>query len=375
MIILHTITRGMGGGTMKSLNKSIIFERSRGHEVWICSGSSQNGDQIHLHIPYLKRNINPYFDLRALFELNRTLDKIKPDVVHSHESKAGFLTRLLYKRFPSIVFVHTVHMATFHSKGNNFNQYLYALLEKLMAKRTDFMAFVSPVLQNIYAARDIQARTQTIVLRSRVDLELFQNERQRNRENQKYVRANLGISSASQLVISVGLLEKRKRPDLILESLCKRLKTDPNLYLLFLGDGQMRKQLMRTAEKNGIAKKVHFMGYVSDVERWLSGANILVLASTFEGFPQIAVQAAAVGLPIVATPLEEYSGCGFIEIVSKERAMSSIVCMHLSSNQPEISTRSEELSYWATNVIDREHQEFLILLRTSNKDKKIVCVE
>ena len=375
MIILHTITRGMGGGTMKSLNKSIIFERSRGHEVWICSGSSQNGDRNHLYIPYLKRNINPYFDLRALFELNRTLNKLKPDVVHSHESKAGFLTRLLYKRFHSIVFVHTVHMATFHSKGNNLIQYFYALLEKFMAKRTDFLVFVSPVLQNIYFTRYIQARGQTKVLRSRVDLELFQNERQRNRENQKYVRFNLGLSSSSKLIISVGLLEKRKRPDLILESLCKTLKTDPHLNLLFLGDGQMRKRLVRKADNYGIAKKVHFMGYVSDVERWLSGANILVLASTFEGFPQIAVQAAAVGLPIVATPLEEYSESGFIEIVPKERAMSSIVSMHLSSNQPEISTKSEEISHWATNVIDREHQEFLILLSESSEDKRIVCAE
>ena len=87
---------------MKSLRKSIEYERYLGHDVWVISGNADNNDKNHLYIPTLQRNINLFADFMALLRLISIIRTISPDIIHSHESKAGALSRILYCGFKNI---------------------------------------------------------------------------------------------------------------------------------------------------------------------------------------------------------------------------------------------------------------------------------
>ena len=360
MIILHTITRGFGGGTMKALDQSIQFERSMGHVVWICSGTVRPHDSSHIHIPNLKREISLFSDLRAFLELRAVVNMIQPDVIHSHESKAGVLTRLMSRMFKSVIFVHTVHMATFHSQGNSLTERIYSLIEKQMAKRTDILIFVSAGLKNIYRLRDIQPKSLAMTLHSRIKIESFEKRIPLKCEDQAYVRSALGLPENSKIILCVGLLEVRKRPAYILEQLSEILKTEEFYNLVFLGVGPLQNELRESVNKLGLSHKVHFPGFKEDIERWVSGSDILVLASKFEGFPQIALQAASLRIPTVAVRLEEYGSTRLMQFVEEGEAMAPHVKSLIESEVRLTDHDSQdELLNWETRSIEACHAELL----------------
>jgi glycosyltransferase involved in cell wall biosynthesis len=370
MIILHTITRGAGGGTMGALQKSISFERNMGHEVWLASGNSLNSDVNHLHIRHLKREIGLLTDIRAFVELWRIVCRLSPDVIHSHESKAGALTRLLSFRFKSPVFVHTVHMATFHSKGNSLNGLIYSVIERILAKKTDYLIFVSPALKKIFDVKKIKSKTGAIIIRSRVDIEKFASRRMLRKEDHRRVTNQLEFPETSKIILSVGLLEPRKRPDFILDELSSMLTRDRNVFLVFLGEGTLRQNLELRASQLNVSSNVRFLGFRNDIEMWVAGADALVLASVFEGFPQIALQSAAAGTPMVATQLEEYSGSTILRVASSEQSFAEEVAKALDSTGYQTLLDLSELDYWRTDAIDAEHKILLDLLFECAKGRK-----
>ncbi|CAN2211327.1 RfaG Glycosyltransferase [Candidatus Nanopelagicaceae bacterium] len=360
MIILHTITRGFGGGTMKALDQSIQYERSLGHVVWVCSGTMRPFDSSYIHISSLRREISFLSDLRAFFELRSVIRRINPDVIHSHESKAGVLTRLMSPMFKSAVFVHTVHMATFHSHRNSLIERIYSLIEEKMAKRTDVLLFVSSGLQNIYALRNIRPKSLAMTIHSRISIDSFRNRIPNKFEDEEYVKSELDIPASSKIILCVGLLEPRKRPALVLEQLSDILKVEESYNLLYLGEGPLQEVLEESVKKLGLSHKVHFAGFKEDIERWVSASDILVLASKFEGFPQIALQAASLGIPTVAVRLEEYGSTRLMRFIEEGEAMASQVKSLIESGDrlTEIDSQDELLN-WNTQSIDACHSELL----------------
>ena len=359
MIILHTITRGSGGGTMGALEKSISYERNLGHEVWLASGNVHNSDINHLYVRNLKREINLLTDILAFLELRKIVAKIGPDMIHSHESKAGVLTRLLCYVMKKPIYVHTVHMATFHSKSNSLSGIIYSSIERIMAKKTDFLVFVSPALKTIFEAKNILPAKSALVIRSRVNIEKFTDRKELRNHDHKIFADRLGIPESAKIILFVGLLEHRKRPQFILNELANVLAEDRSIFLVFLGEGPLRQHLESRAIELNISAKIRFLGFKSDVEIYVSGSDAIVIASTFEGFPQIALQASAAGTPIVATKLEEYLGSSIFRLITSDESMAEVVLDVLNSSNSNLSTENPEIKHWNTKVIDGEHKILL----------------
>ena len=129
------------------------------------------------------------------------------------------------------------------------------------------------------------------VLRNGVDLDLFQ---ERNRDQ---VRRELNLSGPT--LISVGLLIPRKGHELVIQALARL----PDAQLLICGEGPMRDQLERHAERLSVSDRVRFLGPVAheELSRYYGAADVLVLASCREGWPNVLLEAMACGTPVVAT--------------------------------------------------------------------------
>jgi len=141
--------------------------------------------------------------------------------------------------------------------------------------------------------------------------------------------------------------------------LAEFLKSHTHVNLLYVGEGPMLPLLQELALSLGVSEKVHFVGFVDNTELWMSASDVLILASKFEGFPQVAIQAAAVGLPVIATQLEEYSGCNFIQTVhSGDSMVVAVEKLVKKSYRPTIEFEKELLE-WASDSISLQQADLL----------------
>jgi glycosyltransferase involved in cell wall biosynthesis len=115
------------------------------------------------------------------------------------------------------------------------------------------------------------------------------------------VRRELGIAEDALLIGSIGLLWYIKGYDYLLRAMPAIIKRAPEAQLALVGSGQDESKLRQLAEDLAIASKVHFLGWREDIPRLLSALDVYVQPSLSEGLPMSILEAAATGLPIVAT--------------------------------------------------------------------------
>ncbi len=148
------------------------------------------------------------------------------------------------------------------------------------------------------------------VIRNGVDLERFRP------LPQAEMRHQLGVSG-SPLLLSVGYLIERKGHRIAIDALSKLLHIFPDARLLIIGEGPERNSLEQHVSELGLENKVRFMGTVpnTDLVRWYSAADALVLCSSREGWANVLLESMACGTPVIATNI-----WGTPEIVSTESA-------------------------------------------------------
>ena len=134
------------------------------------------------------------------------------------------------------------------------------------------------------------------VMRNGVDLQRFQL------QPQAESRQRLGIKSGPVL-LTVGNLHEHKGQRLAVQALALVRQRHPQARLLVVGDGPDREALARAAATLGLADAVHLVGVVPNTELslWYSAADLLLLASSREGWPNVLLEAMACGTPVVAT--------------------------------------------------------------------------
>jgi glycosyltransferase involved in cell wall biosynthesis len=157
-------------------------------------------------------------------------------------------------------------------------------------KRCDAVVTVSQALAD--CARALSGPDLHLeVLRNGVDLELF---KEMNRDE---LRRDLNLKGPT--ILSVGLLIPRKGHELVIDA----LSLLPDVQLLICGEGPMRAELERRARRLLVSDRVRFLGRIKheDLNRYYSAADVLVLASYREGWPNVLLEAMACGTPVVAT--------------------------------------------------------------------------
>lgn len=161
---------------------------------------------------------------------------------------------------------------------------------KETAQRADAIITVAAALKKELVALGGQQEKIT-VLRNGVDLEVF---RPTDRETDRRV---LGVDGL--VLASVGHLIERKGHDLVIDA----LKFLPGATLLIAGDGPLKADLRTQASESGVAHRVRFLGEVShkELRSIYSAADMLVLASSREGWPNVLLEAMACGAPCIAT--------------------------------------------------------------------------
>ena len=107
-------------------------------------------------------------------------------------------------------------------------------------------------------------------------------------------------SENNQVIIGAGRLVIQKRFDRLLDCFGKISSSYPSAHLIVLGEGGLRRELEAQRERLGLTDRVDFVGFQDNPYAWLSKADIFVLSSDYEGFPNVLLEAMACGTAVIA---------------------------------------------------------------------------
>lgn len=255
----------------------------------------------HIALTSSTRGMNLLADVKAIGQLWTVLRRERPDILHTHNPKPGVYGRIVGRLAGVPIVVNTVHGLYATPQSSFLKRVIVYTLEWVASRFSDAELIQSPEDFDLLWQRKIMPRSKLRLLGNGVDLERFRP----NPNWREQVRKELGLADGQ---IAVGLVarlvEEKGVPELI--EAAERL--DDRYVVFIVGPKDHEKadavseELLSGAEANG----VRFLGMRKDVERIYQGLDIFVLPSHREGFPRAAMEAAASGLPVIATDIR---GC------------------------------------------------------------------
>jgi glycosyltransferase involved in cell wall biosynthesis len=261
-------------------------------------------------IKEMSRELGPR-DLVVVARLVAQLWKLKPQIIHTHKSKAGATGRVaafIYKWMtPSSLWlrprrcyvVHTFHGHVFHGYFGRAKSQMFIGAEKALARLcTDRIVVISEQQREEICERfGVGRKDQFAVIPLGIDLEEAEGKRVSLREE-------FGIAPDEIVVGSVGRLCEVKNYALLLEAtarLAQNAAGSSRLRVVIVGDGHLRKQIESLAGELGISDRVIFTGFRGDAASLYSDFDFVALTSFNEGTPLSLIEAMNNRLAVAAT--------------------------------------------------------------------------
>lgn len=249
-------------------------------------------------IPELRRAINPVADIIATVKFAVLCRRRRFDVVHTHTSKVGVVGRLAARIAGVPIVIHTAHGFAFHEGSSRLTIATVALIERLAARWCDRIVFVSDFHRSWAVKLRIAEPEKLVTIHnglapSRVEA------RRSPTEN----RRSLDLPESARLIGTFGRLNPDKGLESLLDAMQTVVRQAPDVWLLIVGDGPLRADVQRRAERLGLKGKVILTGFREDVADLMSVCEIVVSASLREGLSVSIIEAMGEGKAIVATAI------------------------------------------------------------------------
>lgn len=311
--VAHLVTRlDLGGAQQNTLHTVRHLNRAFFEPLLICGPGGMLDDEARadpsfrmIFVDSLQRDISPIHDLLALLELTRIFLAEKPDILHTHSSKAGILGRLAAALAGVPVVVHTYHGFGFHDRQPSPVKGLYVLLERLCARFTDALVFVSRANIAYAAEHSIARPEEAVLIRSGVALSGLPAP-----VDAAKLKMSAGVGMHKPLVVSIGNLKPQKNVGDLLEAAALSLRDVPEARFVFIGDGPQRRALEARAFALGLNDRFIFLGWRRDAAQWLAAADVFAMTSLWEGLPRALVEAMKSGRPAVC-----YATDGVLDLI------------------------------------------------------------
>ena len=303
----------------KLLQGQINYMQENGFEVILASAGGKEIEAIEketgipVHILPLTRKISPFTDLQALWQTYKLIKKHKPDIVHTHTPKAGITGMLAAKLAGVPVRMHTVAgMPLMEAKG------IKRKILNLVEKCTYWSA--TKIYPNSYGLKEFiiqdklahPSKLKVIAKGSSngIDTAYFHPEHF-SLSQKENLKKQLGINPEDTVFVFIGRLVGDKGINELIKAFQKLSGNQKNIKLLLVGNEEPELDPLQTETKENILSNPQIIttGWVEDVRPYLAISDILVFPSYREGFPNVVLQAGAMGLPAIVTDI---NGCNEI---------------------------------------------------------------
>ena len=308
MRIAHVITRLIVGGAQENTLLSCEGQHHRGHEVTLVTGPALGpegslmdrakgfGYRV-IEVDEMRRSILPLKDFRTYGRLVRLLTELKPDVVHTHSSKAGILGRWAADKAKVAVIVHTVHGLAFTASTSRMVNSVYKALERQAAPLTTRIVCVADAMREQSLAANIGTREQYVTIYSGMETQPFLSPP----VAREAVRDGMGIRDEHVVVGTIARLFHLKGHEDLLDLAPGLCAKHPALRFLWVGDGLLRAQFERRIEAMGLRDRFILTGLVppSRIPELANAMDVLVHPSRREGLARALPQASLAAKPVV----------------------------------------------------------------------------
>ena len=254
-----------------------------------------------LLIPELKREPNLKSDRLALKKIKTIIQEFKPDIVHTHASKAGAIGRKAAFSCNVPVVLHTFHGHVFHSYFGKIKTSIFKNIERYLAKRSTGIIAISSLQKNeLCEEHKITTSKKIEVIPLGFDLQKFQDNYPENRID---VRKEHDISEDTIAICITGRLAPVKDHFFFLDVIEELVTlTDRKIKIFIVGDGELRTEIntrVGLLQKKGV--NIVMTSWVFDISRFNAGMDIMCLTSKNEGTPVSLIEAQASNLPVIST--------------------------------------------------------------------------
>jgi glycosyltransferase involved in cell wall biosynthesis len=261
-------------------------------------------------IPEMKREIDLKNDYEAYRKMVKLIQDFKPDIVHTHASKAGTIGRLAAANMNVPVIIHTFHGHVFHSYFGKMKTVMYKNIERNLARRSSTIIAISEKQKTELCLIHRICKPEKIrVVPLGFDLSRFAENMVEKRDT---FRNRYNLADDEIAVGIIGRLVPIKNHKLYIEACKLVLKQTKNKVRFFIiGDGEDRITIEAMAREAGIPfvdamlsndkAPLTFTSWIKDIDVACAGLDIIALTSLNEGTPVSLIEAQAANKPIVTT--------------------------------------------------------------------------
>jgi glycosyltransferase involved in cell wall biosynthesis len=299
-ILMLSTALGVGGGAEEQVMLLSLGLRERGWEVKIVSllplfplSAELEASDIQISSLGMKPGIP---DPRAMPRLIKHLRDFQPDVVHCHMPQANLLARAVrpFCQFPVLIStLHNLTMERINGGSGRFLERAHGLTDRY----SDLTTVICTNAIRSYTERGAVPAAKVAVFYNGVNTRNYQADPATRRR----MRRELNLENKFAW-LAIGRFEKAKAYPNMIRAFAKIAKgSEQNLTLLICGRGSLEKEIRAEVRACGVEDKVSFLGVRRDIPDVMNAADGFVMSSYLEGLPMVLLQAASVGLPIVAT--------------------------------------------------------------------------
>jgi len=337
--ILH-ILRAPLGGLFRHVVDLVRGQMERGHRVGLILDSTTGGaraDAIlaelapHLALGFervaIPRQLSPR-DIVALRQVTRRIRTLAPDVLHGHGAKGAALARLVPGEANAIR-VYTPHGGSLIYSPGTLSGGFYRMLERLLNWRTDLFLFESSYVSELYRAVIDRPLGMVRVVRNGIGEAEFEPVETR--------------PDATDIVC-VGELRPVKAIDLLIDAIGSLKQAGRTVTATIAGEGPEEPKYRAQIERLGIADQVHFIGHCPARKAFAMG-RVFVIPSHAESLPYVVLEAAAAGMPIIATNvggMSEIFGPHATELIPPDNLAALIVAIAATLDDPAQARRTAQ---------------------------------
>jgi len=345
MKILYIITSADGGGAQKYVldlaerfNAPIAAGNESGRLFELAKARGLTAFQLR----HLKRNLNPWHDFLAVWEIYRIIKQTNPDIVHLNSSKAGVLGAVAGKLAGKKV-IFTAHGMYYFTNTPWLKRWSYTWAEKFAALFWDRLIAVSRQDAGLAQKYNLLPAKDICTIYNGLPPIAFLPTGQ--------ARQQLGTAPEKIILGCVAQFYRRKGLDILIKAaaaLPEELKRKTQIVLI--GQGPEQANLEKLIRNLGLQETVILKNFQTQASSMLKAFDIFVLPSRYEGFPYALLEAMQAGLPIIATKVggnaEALGDAGMLVETENIPALAKAIEGLLSdlSQQKQLSQKALEQS-------------------------------
>jgi glycosyltransferase involved in cell wall biosynthesis len=293
--ILH-ILRAPLGGLFRHVIDLVRGQAARGHRVGLIIDSTTGGERAEtvlqeltplLALGYeriaIPRELSP-LDIPALRSVMRRIKLLDPDVLHGHGAKGAGLTRLV-PHVGNAIRAYTPHGGSLVYCPGTVSGGFYRSLERMLNFRTDLFLFESSYVADLFRAKIGRPRAMVRIVRNGVSQAEFDP---------------VTVMPDATDLVCIGELRPVKAIDILIKALAILKQSGRPVSATIVGEGPDDAKLKAQASQCGLVDEVRFVGYQPARTAFAMG-RMLVIPSRAESLPYVVLEAAAAGVPVIAT--------------------------------------------------------------------------